>query len=76
MEKTVGGLYDRWNSRKKSRRTAGGFMNELFDSWEALPMEKVRTSIDAQRKSHLAVLAANGGMTIYDTDSFCHISYE
>ena len=43
-------------------------MNELFNSWEALPMAKVRAAIDVQRKIHRAILESNGQMTKYDTD--------
>ena len=63
-----GGLYDRWNSRRKERRTPGGFINELETSWADLSMNKVRSAIDIQRKIHLSILASKGQMTKYDTD--------
>lgn len=62
------GLYDRWNSRRSKRRTGGGFMNDLENSWQEMPMKKVRAAIDVQRKIHLAILASQGKMTKYDTD--------
>ena len=45
-----GGLYDTWNGRKASRRTPGGFLNDIDTSWKTLPMKKVRAAIDAQRQ--------------------------
>ena len=44
-----GGLYDRWRSRKESRRTPGGFYNEVTNSWSDMPQHLIHNAIDAQR---------------------------
>merc|ERR1712080_198162 len=62
------GLYDRWNSRDERRKTGGGFLNEIENSWEEMPMSKVRAAIDVQRKIHLEILKCAGKCTKYDTD--------
>ena len=46
----VGGLYDTYRSRKPSRRTIGGFINDMKTSVEALSQEKIQNAIDLQRK--------------------------
>ena len=43
-------------------------MNDLEESWEQLPMRKVRAAIDAQRKILRLVKENNGGRTTYDTN--------
>ena len=43
------GLYDRWRSRKESRRTSGGFYNEVTNSWSDMPQHLIHNAIDAQR---------------------------
>ena len=44
-----GGIYDRWRSRKESRRTSGGFYNEVTNSWSDMPQHLIHNAIDAQR---------------------------
>jgi len=63
-----GGLYDRWNSMRKDRRTPGAFFNLLHQSWADLPMEKVRAAIDCQRKIIREIFQNKGGITSYDID--------
>ena len=63
-----GGLYDTWNKRKSKRKTPGGFLNVLEETWEALPMSKVRAAIDEQRKILKEIKVKKGGRTRFDTD--------
>ena len=63
-----GGLYDRWNSMRKDRRTPGAFFNLLQKSWADLSMEKVRAAIDCQRKIIREIFEKKGGITSYDID--------
>ena len=43
-------------------------MNDMVESWEAIPIKKVRAAIDKQRDIHLDVLASNDRETVYQTD--------
>ena len=61
----VGGLYDTFQKRKPSRRTTGGFINDINKSWENLSQEKIQNAIDLQSKIMAAIIAANGGPTNY-----------
>ena len=61
----VGGLYDTYRSPKPSRRTIGGFINDMKTSFEALSQEKIQNAIDLQPKIMEAIVAANGGHTKY-----------
>ena len=63
-----GVLYNMFSSHKPCRQTPDGWMNGMMESWEALPMKKVRAAIDRQKDIHLAVLGSNGKETVYDTD--------
>lgn len=57
-----------WNRRKASRKTPGGFLNVLKESWDALPMKKIQAAIDAQRKILKEIKIQKGGRTRFDTD--------
>ena len=61
----VGGLYDTFRKRKPSRRTTGGFINDVNSSFENLSQDKIRNAIDLQPKVMQAVVEANGGHTKY-----------
>ena len=61
----VGGLYDTFQKRKPSRRTTGGFINDINKAWENLSQEKIQNAIDLQPKIMAAIIAANGGFTNY-----------
>ena len=63
-----GGLYDTWNQRAARRKTPGGFLNVLEESWIDLPMKKVRAAIDQQRKILKEIKIQKGGRTRFDTD--------
>ena len=68
-EKLFGGLYDTYRSRKPSRRTIGGFINDIHSSFEALSQEKIQNAIDLQPKIMEAMIDANGGHTKYMNSS-------
>ena len=63
----IGGLYDKFNKRKPSRRTNGGFINDIKSSFKDLSQEKVQNAIDLQPKIMEAIITANGGHTNYMT---------
>ena len=44
-----GGLNTKFQKRKPSRRTDGGFVNDVLSSWEETKIEHIRNAIDAQR---------------------------
>ena len=60
-----GRLYDTHRSRKPSRRTMGGFINDLKSTWSELSQEKIQNAIDLQPKIMAAIVAANGRQTKY-----------
>lgn len=45
-----GGLYSLWNSRKRNRRTAGGFINDVKSSWASIPQSVYQNAIEGTRK--------------------------
>ena len=49
-----GGLYSIFNKRKKSRRTTGGFINDVYNSWEDIPQETFQNAIEGCRKIYQA----------------------
>ena len=61
----LGGLYDTFNGRKSSRKTNGGFINDIKSSFENLSQEKIRNAIDLQPKIMEAIVASNGARTNY-----------
>ena len=61
----IGGLYDTFNKRKPSRKTNGGFINDINSSFENLSQEKIQNAIDLQPKIMQAIIKANGGHTNY-----------
>ena len=61
----VEGLYDTYNNRKPSRKTVGGFINDINTSFEKLSQEKIRAAIDLQPKIMEALIASDGGHTNY-----------
>ena len=61
----AGGLYDTSNKRKPSRKTNGGFINNIKSSFENLSQEKIQAAIDLQPKIMEATIAADGSHTNY-----------
>ena len=60
-----GGLYSKYKARKPSRRTNGGFVNEVKKSWKNFRQRTIRNAIDAQPKIMQAMIQAEGGPTKY-----------
>ena len=61
----AGGLHDTFQKRKPSRKTKGGFINDINSSFENLSQEKIQRAIDLQPKIMAAIIAANGDHTNY-----------
>ena len=59
------GPYDTFNRRKPSRKTNGGFINDIKSSFENLSQEKIRNAIDLQSKIMEAIIGINGSHTNY-----------
>ena len=60
-----GGLNEKFQARRRSRRTNGGFINNVYTSWNDLKIEHIRNPIDVQRKSMLEIIEKQGGPTIF-----------
>ena len=45
-----GGLYSLWNSHKPTRKTAGGFINDIKKSWSSIPQSVYQNAIEGTRK--------------------------
>ena len=61
----LGGLYDTFNKRKPSRKTNGGFINDIKKSFNNLKQEKIQNAIDLQPKIMEVIIVANVGYTNY-----------
>ena len=57
-----GGLYDLWNSRKPTRKTTGGFVNDCKQSWESISQEVFQNAIEGQRTVIRKVYANRGSL--------------
>ena len=62
---TDGGLYSTYRKRKPSRRTIGGFVNDIKSTWEGLDQQAIQNAIDLQPRVMQAVIDAKGGPTKY-----------
>ena len=51
-----GGLNDKFQKRKPTRRTNGGFVNDVFSSWAEMKIEQIRNAIDAQKEVMLEII--------------------
>ena len=51
-----GGLNEKSQARRPSRRTNGGFINNVYTSWNELKIEHIRNLIDVQRKVMLEII--------------------
>ena len=58
-----GGLNEKFQKRKPSRKTKGVLINDINSSFENLSQEKIQKAIDLQPKIMTAIIAANGGQT-------------
>ena len=55
-----GGLNAKFQKRKASQRTDGGFVNNVLSSWEEIKIEHIRNAIDAQRGVMLEIIDKEG----------------
>ena len=60
-----GGLNEKFQKRKPSRRTNGGFINDVYSSWDEMKIQHIRNAIDVQRKVMLQIIEKNGGLTTF-----------
>ena len=60
-----GGLNEKFQKRKPSRQTDGGFINDVYSSWDEMKIQHIRNAIDAQRKVMLQIIEKNGGPTTF-----------
>ena len=60
-----GGLNDKFQKRKPSRRTNGGFVNDVLSSWAEMKIEHIRNAIDAQKEVMLEIIEKQGGPTSF-----------
>ena len=58
-----GGLNAKFQKRKPSRRTNGGFVNDAVSSWEKMKIDHIRNAIDAQRGVMLDIIEKQGDPT-------------
>ena len=60
-----GGLNEKFQARKPSRRTNKGFINDVHTSWNEMKIEHIRNAIDVERKVMLEIIEKQGGPTIF-----------
>ena len=60
-----GGLNEKFQKRKPSRRTNGGFINDVHSSWSEMKIDHIRNAIDAQRNVMLQIIEKKGGPTTF-----------
>ena len=65
-----GGMYPTFRKRKPSRKTNGGFINDMEKTWENLSQDDIRNAIDIQPKIMQAIINAEGGPTSYMNSGF------
>ena len=60
-----GGLNEKYQKRKPSRRTNGGFVNDVLSSWEEMKIKHIRNAIDTQKKVMLEIIEKKGRPTSF-----------
>ena len=60
-----GDLNEKFQKRKPSRQTDGGFLNDVYSNWDEMKIQHIRSAIDAQRKFMLQIIEKNGGPTTF-----------
>ena len=60
-----GGLNAKFQKRKPSQRTNGGFVNDVLSSWEKMKIEHIQNAIDGQRGVMLENIEKQGGPTTF-----------
>ena len=59
------GLDEKFQKRKPSRRTNGGFVNDVLSSLEDLKIEYIRNAINIQKEVMLEIIEKQGGPTTF-----------
>ena len=65
-----GGLYSTFRKRKPSRKTNGGFINDMLKTKDEVSQDAIRNAIDLQPKIMRAIIDAKGGPTSYMNSGF------
>ena len=60
-----GGLNGKFQKGKPSRRTNGGFINDVHSSWDEMKIDHIRNAIDAQRDVMLPIIEKKRGPTTF-----------
>ena len=60
-----GGWNEKFQKRKPSRRTNGGFVNDVLSSWREMKIEHIRNAIDTQKHVMLEIIEKQGGPTSF-----------
>ena len=60
-----GGLNETFQKRKPSRRTNGGFVNDVLSSWKEMKIEHIRNAIDAQKGVMLEIIEKQDGPSTF-----------
>ena len=69
-----GGLNEKFQKRKPSRRTNGGFVNDVLSSWKEMKIEHIRNAIDAQKGVMLELIEKEGGPNQVSQLKYCEQS--
>ena len=56
-----GGLNDKFQKQKPSRRTNGSFVHDVLSSWDEMKIEHIRNAIDTQKHVMLEIIEKQGG---------------
>ena len=59
------GLDEKFQKRKPSRQTNGGFVNDVLSSWEEMKIEHIQNAIDIQKGVVLEIIEKQGGSTTF-----------
>ena len=59
-----GGLNVKFQKWKPSRRTNGGFVNDVLSGWNEMKIEHIRNTIDAQRSVMLEIIGKQGALLV------------
>ena len=62
---TKGGLNEKFQKRKLSSRTNGGFVHDILSSWEEMKIEHIQNAIDIQKEVMLEIIEKQGGPTTF-----------
>ena len=60
-----GDLNEKFPKRKPSRRTSGGFINDVHSSWDEMKIDHIRNAIDARRNVMLQIIEKKWGPTTF-----------